>query len=249
MSQFYEAMKKARVASGPAATDGLLEIVVSQDEQEHETSYASYEGISTPYARVAEAALRGLGAERQGVLLVTSAIAGEGVSTVARNLSQAIATVHRRTLLIDANLRSPSQHRAFGARRSGGLTDVVKGSSTLPSATKNLEGGNLSFLSCGEPASNPTEVLDSPTFGQTLKNLRSRFDVLVLDSPPVNTYPDASSLVAFVDGVILVVEAERTRWEVAQEAVKHIERSGGRVLGGVLNRRHYYIPEFLYKRL
>ena len=72
---------------------------------------------------------------------------------------------------------------------------------------------------------------------------------VIIDGPPVTTYPDSSNLAVVADGAILVVRAEKTRWEVAQKAIKVLNEAGAAVLGGVLNGRKYHIPEFIYKRL
>jgi Mrp family chromosome partitioning ATPase len=79
--------------------------------------------------------------------------------------------------------------------------------------------------------------------------LQAEFDWVILDGPPVTAYPDAASIAAACGGAILVFEAERTRWEVAEEAKRVMENAGVDVLGAVLNRRKYHIPGFIYRRL
>jgi protein-tyrosine kinase len=77
--------------------------------------------------------------------------------------------------------------------------------------------------------------------------LRGRFDLIVVDAPPATTFPDGPGLASQVDGVILVVEAEKTRWQVALSVKEKIQKSGGNVLGIVFNKRKYYIPERIYR--
>jgi Mrp family chromosome partitioning ATPase len=79
--------------------------------------------------------------------------------------------------------------------------------------------------------------------------LRDRFDMIILDTPPATIYPDGLAMVRQVDGVILVVEAEKTRWPVALRVKEKITKNGGNLLGIVFNKRRFYIPEWLYKRL
>ncbi len=79
--------------------------------------------------------------------------------------------------------------------------------------------------------------------------LRERFDLIIVDSPPATMFPDGPGIVSMVDGVVLVVEAEKTRWPVALSVKEKIERSGGKILGVVFNKRKYYIPSWLYRRI
>jgi Mrp family chromosome partitioning ATPase len=79
--------------------------------------------------------------------------------------------------------------------------------------------------------------------------LQAEFDWVILDGPPVTQYPDAASLVAAAGGAVLVLRAEHTRWEVADEARRVLENSGVDILGAVLNRRKYHIPGFIYRKL
>jgi Mrp family chromosome partitioning ATPase len=79
--------------------------------------------------------------------------------------------------------------------------------------------------------------------------LKERFDLIIVDSPPVMLFPDGPAIVSRVDGVVLIVEAEKTRWQVALSVKEKIIKSGGNLLGIVFNKRKYYIPDFIYKHL
>jgi Mrp family chromosome partitioning ATPase len=92
-------------------------------------------------------------------------------------------------------------------------------------------------------------LLTVPALQGVVTSLHSQFDWVILDGPPVTTYPDASNLAVVADGAILVLRAERTRSEVAERAMKVLNEAGVALLGGVLNRRRYHIPEFIYRRL
>ena len=92
-------------------------------------------------------------------------------------------------------------------------------------------------------------TLESAKGGGFWEPLKERFDLIIVDSPPAMMFPDGPSLVSHVDGVILVVEAEKTRWQVALSAKEKIIKSGGTILGIVFNKRKYYIPEYIYKYL
>ena len=204
--------------------------------------------VPTAYERVVQ---RILGAPQDpNVILVVSAVAAEGASTVARNLATALDRGEgNRVVLVDANLRTPSQHHAFGVPPINGLSDVVTGSIPLTSAVRNGFGLGLSVLACGRSPKGPGEVLALRGFRSNIMELRSQFEWVIIDGPPVTTYPDASTLARVSDGVVLVLQAESTRWEVAEEARKVLEASRAPILGVVLNRRKYHIPPFIYRRL
>lgn len=90
---------------------------------------------------------------------------------------------------------------------------------------------------------------DPRNWSELLQRLRQRFELILLDTPPLSEWPDGLSLVGAVDGVVLIVEAEATRWQVAQTAREEIQRHGGKLLGVILNKRRFYIPNFIYKWL
>ena len=105
------------------------------------------------------------------------------------------------------------------------------------------------MMTCGGEVDTPPALLRSDGLREAMEQLRSMFDWIVIDGPAVTVYSDASVLAGVADEAILVVRAERTRWEVADQAKRMLERSGLHVLGSILNRRRYYIPKMLYERL
>jgi Mrp family chromosome partitioning ATPase len=92
-------------------------------------------------------------------------------------------------------------------------------------------------------------ILAAPELRTTLERLRSKYDWVVIDGPPATVYSDAGMVAPLTDGVVLVIEAERTRWEVADRARGVIEDSGGKVVGAVLSRRRFHIPDAVYQLL
>lgn len=201
------------------------------------------------YQRLAHS-LMSLHSEGQSVvLLVAGAIHQDGASTVARKLA---ATLNKSTvqpvLLVDANLRDPSQHEVFHTPRSPGFSDVIRHSFKRIPVADGVQNG-FYLLPCGEPIDKVPRLFSDPALRRTIERWRSSFDWIVLDGPPVTAYSDSSVLAGLTDGVILVVQAEKTRWEVAEQARKTLEDAGGRLLGSVLNRRRYHIPTSVYRRL
>jgi protein-tyrosine kinase len=206
--------------------------------------------VEEGFQRIAQAIQGQNGSHGKGVVLVLSAVHGEGASTVAREVASLLCqdgTSH--AVLVDANLRTPSQHLAFRLERTNGLAELATRALPPESALRQPQGSSLAVVTAGRPAGAPTSLLGLPAAKAVIERLRSRFDWVVLDGPPVTVYSDAAILAPLADRVVLVVEAERTRWEVVTQAKRTIEESGGRILGAVLNRQRYHIPPALYGRL
>jgi len=182
-------------------------------------------------------------------LLFSSPTRGGGASTVLINFATSLAADGDRVLLVDANLRNPSLHAAFDLPREDGLTDLLLEDMTLGEVTKKTDNPNLSVITCGTPHPNPFVILESDSLDTYMTDMKASTDWVLFDSPAITSCNDAAALAGNVDGVILVVESEKTRWEVAENARKSIKGGDGNVLGVVLNKRKYHIPGWLYKRL
>ena len=170
-------------------------------------------------------------------LLVTSAVPGEGKTVTAANLALVIAQSGRRVLLVDADLRRPGVHEIFNLPGARGLTDLIRSAVLDPmSLVQATEQQHLSVLTTGLLPPNPTEVLGSQRTRTLLETLGGSFDMLVVDSPPVELFADAQVLSSFMDGTLLVVETRRGRRGRIRHAGEALERAGATVLGVVLNR-------------
>ena len=206
--------------------------------------------IHPAYERIVQKLLAFRRTPRQGVILVTSAVPREGASTIARNTALALGRNRaEQVVLVDANTRAPSQHTAFQTERSIGLSDVLIGPATLTSAVKTDVVAGLSLLTAGRPVESLSHLLTISALQGVAMALTSFFDWVIIDGPPVTTYPESANLATASGGALLVVRAERTRQEVAMEAKRVLEDSGTEVLGAVLNRRKFHIPDFIYRRL
>lgn len=169
------------------------------------------------------------------VLLVTSSVSGEGKTTFAVNL--ALAHAHtQKTLLIDADLRRPSVGKTFGLEPSAtGLSDLVAGTAKFADCLHRLKDTNLVIICSGPIPPNPLELLHSERFKQTIKMLTEHFDIIVIDSPPVELVSDALVIAAQVTGVLFVVRAMSTPTPLARKAIQHLRRAGGNIMGVVLS--------------
>jgi receptor protein-tyrosine kinase len=177
-----------------------------------------------------------LGVERPiRLLLVTSPIANEGKTTCALNLAVAYADAGYRTLLVEADLRRPSLHKIFGLSGTDGLTTAIIGDTLPGRAIRSGDVPNLQCMIAGAIPPNPVELLESEQMGELLQRLRTQFDMVVVDSPPIIPVADSVALAARSDGVVVVARAGSTHRDRLVDAVRQVERSGGRFLGVLMN--------------
>ena len=206
-------------------------------------------------------------------IMVTSAHSQDGVTTSAIAVAVGLARYGQSSvLLIDSNSESRGLTKAFSLGDASGFyeymaaedsieaTDVFE---TIASATKNTsqslaeipwaqsvfytEYKNLYVMPFAKEKNvSVWDLVEKAGFEDRLLELSHQFDFIIIDTPAVMKSSEAQILASFLDGVIFVVKAEKTKWEVAKIALDMIENSGGKVIGSILNRREFYIPKFLY---
>jgi capsular exopolysaccharide synthesis family protein len=188
--------------------------------------------------------------ETTHIFAVTGSRSGEGVSTVAANLATALARLEDgHVLLVDTDLGHPSLHRIFKRKLAPGLADVLKNGQPTEDAILPSPVQNLDILSAGATNGDPAEIFDSQRFPRLLNATKANYRFVVIDLPAVNEASWAVRLANLCDGVTLVVEAERSRREVAQRAKEQLIESKANILGVVINKRRFRIPGWLYRRL
>ena len=177
---------------------------------------------------------------------ITSTFAAEGKTTTAANLAASFAQQGLRVLLVDCDLRRAQLHRTFDLQREPGLTNVLVGSATLDGAIRLTRIDGVSVLPAGYAAPNPTELLGSINFKETLDRAAADFDVMVIDAPPVMVAADAAIIGTLVDGMVMVVRAGATDRNAASVAVHQLASVGARILGSVLNDPHSSLQQYGY---
>ncbi|NIO20779.1 MAG: polysaccharide biosynthesis tyrosine autokinase [Candidatus Aenigmarchaeota archaeon] len=183
-------------------------------------------------------------------LSIVSSTQGEGNSTVAINFALNLAVNHKaRILLVDMNLRKPILHQVFRVGKEKGLTDLLLKKIDFHMVLKKTAVPNLFLITSGENILNPDQLFESMKIEEVLKRQAKQFDYIILDCPPVNSYPEATLLASQSDGVILVVQAGKTRHQVVHSAQTKLINAKVNILGVVLNRRKYYIPRWIYNKL
>jgi capsular exopolysaccharide synthesis family protein len=169
-------------------------------------------------------------------LVVTSPGAEEGKSTALANLAVTLAQGGKRVILVDCDLRRPTQHTLFDLDNTAGLTTMMldeAAQSDPPLRETPVDG--LRVLPAGPAPPNPAELLGSRRMKETMATLLEQADVLLFDAPPVLAVTDALVLAVQTDGVLLVVKAGGTRREHVEQAKERLERVNARIVGAVLN--------------
>ncbi|MCW5938496.1 MAG: polysaccharide biosynthesis tyrosine autokinase [Fimbriimonadaceae bacterium] len=177
-----------------------------------------------------------LAAGSSKALMVTSSLPREGKSTVAGNLAVAFALDGKRTILIDANLRKPVQHKFFKLPVERGLTDVLAGKVTLDEARKAGNVDNLTVITAGGDTANSTELVGSQAMKDLVAKATAEADIVIVDAPAAYGYADAQSLVNAVKDVVMVVQLEAPAKVQMRESVGMIEFAGGQIHGLVMNK-------------
>lgn len=188
-------------------------------------------------------------------IVLTSARSGEGKTQTAANLAIALAGADKRILLIDGDMRRPDLHRLFGKPLQGGMSEMImevqRGQVPTLNGAHVTSHAGLSLITSGTIPPNPSELLSSKRSMVLLRSLETSFDMVVIDTPPVDAVPDALSLAAEASGTVVVVEAGRTNAAQAAAVVDALNNVGANVLGVVLNKArerrgkdYYYYYEY-----
>ena len=169
-------------------------------------------------------------------ILVTSAIPGEGKTTVAVNLAIALANKEKKVILLDCDLRSPAVGKAMGISSQHGMIELIDGSAdfenTAVSYNKNMD---LQIVTGGKPVSNTSEALNSQEIKGLISKLRERADYVIIDTPPSGVVSDASWMSRYVDGGIFVVRQDYAKVDILQEGMEMHAGTGVKMLGTILN--------------
>lgn len=178
-------------------------------------------------------------------IVVTSSRAGEGKSMTSCNLALSFAQENKKVLLMDCDLRKPSIHKKFKISNLKGLSDVLVGKAEVE-CIKYRYNDYLSILTSGSIPPNPSEMIGSNQLTLLLEKLKEIYDVIILDSAPLQAVTDAQLLSVKADGTILVVEAEKTKKEDIISAKELLQKVDANILGLVLNKSRNREKKYYY---
>lgn len=183
------------------------------------------------------------------VIVVSSTLSQEGKSVVASHLATVSAMLAQRTLLIDADLRRPSQHKIFGQEQEQGLCEFLEGKVGLGKLIRKSNIENLYLLTAGCPHRQPSQLLESHLVSILLSEAKEHFDLIIIDTPPTTSCADAATLAKFSDGMILVARPNFTPKDGLLGTVAELENSHINILGLAVNctatqvARYYRNPD------
>ncbi len=188
------------------------------------------------------------------VIMVTSATKGEGKSTLAANLAVTFSEAEKSVLLIDLDLRRPTQHKIFGENREPGLTDSLFETIKISDITRETIAPNVDLITVGKKTPEPATVLDSKRLKQLIDKLSERYDHIILDTAPYGIISDSASLLRLVDGIVVVSRFNLTTKRELKYTLEGLKHLNADVLGVVLNAfdpkrsTDYYTNYSYYKR-
>jgi len=194
------------------------------------------------------------------LLAFTSCGKGEGVTTVATNFASALARHNDgKIVLVDANYESPSVHQYLEVDRSPGLGEILWEGVDYASAVQKTTVPNLSVIASGKKNVKSLSLFESEKFLEFLEYLKKEYDFVVFDTPPMcefsgktwvcSTSNVASKLGRHIDGILLVIETERVRYQVVKSVQQQLTRSKANILGVILNKRKFHVPRWIYKTI
>jgi capsular exopolysaccharide synthesis family protein len=202
--------------------------------------------------RMLQANLKFLSSDKPKVIVVTSSVPGEGKSTVSANLGAAMAQLGHRILLIDADMRRPTQHHIWEKTNTEGLSDVIVGQAGFKAVVKEVM-PKLNVLTAGATPPNPVALLESKGMAALLEDVSQTYDFVIVDAPPLLVAADALTLGRVADGVLMVARPGVVNSHTASAAKDLLTTSAQKVLGLVINgvilenesdSYYYYIKEY-----
>lgn len=175
-----------------------------------------------------------LGAAKNKAVIITSAEPDAGKSVTAANLSISLAQTASRVLLIDGDMRKPSQHKLFRLQNQDGLSKILSGQSSIDMAIHRQVAFGLDIITAGTIPPNPSELLGSAKMNSLIDELVDKYDYIFIDAPPVNVVSDVLTVMDLVAGAIIIVRQKYSLYSEVQRAVESILNIGGNVLGAII---------------
>lgn len=257
MSKMFDSLRRAEAArkkkttsaseTKPARVPGTQrDVVTSRVER--------LDGIPDEFVRElgilrnsVEAALGKM--EKRTVLFAASA-PEEGTTTLVSNFAELLSVQsNEKILLVEMNARRPSLKWKYGLSSENGVTDFFAGKRPFEAIIQKPPRGGFDIAHVGEKDPAKIQLHLELMFPRLIEEARRRYDTLLIDAPPVIGSPETPPLTSFVDGTVLVVRCGKTKREIVQRSLDVIGQFEGRILGVVLNRKKYYIPDFIYRRI
>lgn len=254
MSKIFDALRKAEMKmAGPSRRKGEVRARRADgDEVESKFLY----GIEENFRRGLMTLRNSIDSELKNsdfrVIMFTSAIAGEGKTTIAAFFARMLALSEAdRVLLVDCAVDNPELHTLFGLQNDKGILDYLSGSAPLEEIINTVDEGVLDVVTTGprRGADITQPLFNSENMTTFIRASREMYDYVLIDTSAILEAAETPIIGSYATGIVIVVQSGRTKREVIKRAMLTIEKLGGKFLGTVLNRKKYYIPEFIYRRV
>jgi capsular exopolysaccharide synthesis family protein len=251
MSKTYEALKKAEAEQATGRQPPMRDAAMGEQgalDLPLEVEASALLGYQKIRTWLTNPATQGQGTIQ--TVMVVACHSGTGNTTTAALLASTLAQGKKsqsRVLIIDGNFRTPSLNFVFNVSNNGGFSETVSNGMLFDVNIQPTNRPNLFVLTSGQVSLVPAEVFEGESIDHLLAQLKQKFNFIIFDAAPALEFPDSYALAPKVDGIILVVESEKTLVVDAQRAKRDLERAGGRILGVVLNRHKDYTPVSLRK--
>jgi capsular exopolysaccharide synthesis family protein len=185
-------------------------------------------------------------------IVFTSAVGREGKTTVLSAFARVLAIGQGESiLLVDCSIRNPKLHRLFGVENDKGIIDYLDGKEDLPNLIHHLGVPGIDLITAGttEDVDISMPLFNSDRMSLFMREVSEAYEYVLIDTSAVLEAPETPIISSYSDGVIMIIHIGKTRREVIKRAILMIEKHDGRFIGTVLNRKKYYIPEFIYRRV
>lgn len=200
---------------------------------EYELSDTAKFTISEAYKMARTNLMFSISTSKKHTVVFTSCSAHEGKSTTCINIATSMAKAGKKTLLLDCDLRKPTIHRRLKVKNPNGLANVIGGFCTLEEALNKDVIENLDVIAAGTIPPNPTELLASERMAEILVNMQDKYDMVLIDMPPVDIVIDSQLLNKYISGIVFIVKEGFTTHPLIKECLRKIEMAEGKVLGFV----------------
>ncbi|MCX5754247.1 MAG: CpsD/CapB family tyrosine-protein kinase, partial [Candidatus Krumholzibacteria bacterium] len=246
MSKIYDALRKAERDRGRprAKPDRAAEAPAPRLRHESVLLAGMDERFHRSLLNLKNAIDSGLKGKESRVILFTSAIAGEGKTTIVASLARVIASGEsQKILLVDCSTRNPELHRLFGLKNERGLVDFLAGRAAIKDVIQSVDQGVLDLVAAGtmDGVEGTQMLFGSERFAIFIKEVAAAYEYVLVDSSAILEAPETPILGSRADGIVMVIFASKTRREVIKRAMSMVEKLDGAFIGTVLNRKRYYI--------
>lgn len=254
MSKIFDALRKAEMKkSGASRKKGQVRV---RHENADESDQHFFRGVDENFRRGLMTLRNSIDSELKEsdfrVIMFTSAIAGEGKTTIVAFLARLLAIGENdRVLLVDCAVADPEIHDLFGLDNDKGILDYLAGTASLDEVIRPVDEGVLDVVTTGprRGADITQPLFNSEKMSTFIKATREIYDYVLIDTSAILEAPETPIIGSYATGTVVVVQSGRTKREVIKRAMLTVEKLGGKFLGTVLNRKKYYIPEFIYRRV